>query len=469
MSCVSNKASFSQFFLIMKLRRVCFNEFNKPESDEKFCQVLDSLKNDLTVGAIEFCRCPLSPAVLRVFLETLQCPNPNLTHLNLWSSRFSVEDLQHVCLGHSSHVSQLDLADNNLESQGLDLVLKSVQKSVSTLNLGYNKLNHDGGRVLAEYLKKDKNLKKLILYGNNLGAGLKDLMEAMCENDSLTHLNISHGNYFEQKDTDSLCRVLEQNTALLTLGLGGLGLGSEGCELFAESLFKNSTLTSLDFSTNQLCDHQEGEGHSFRGFSRFCHTLRNRPFAMVSLDLSNNFIGPNEGATMLAEALKSIFFLRHLILSGCQLQSVGVVSVCDALIDNVHGCQLMYLNLCSNNAGWEGGLAIARFILAHKHVSTLSRLAISDNALPKEAHQVLLEAVMQSGAMVWCYGINNAANDVCTKNKAMHARVKACVLALLCARSLRRAPVVDIPKDIFVLLAKFIWNTRTDCVGWKRD
>lgn len=89
----------------------------------------------------------------------------------------------------------LNLSDDNLEVEGLQLVLPALPPHLESLNLsGSGELESEGGELLATYLKsnKAKQLRTLLLESNELGnEGAALILEALSEGTTqLSHLNL---------------------------------------------------------------------------------------------------------------------------------------------------------------------------------------------------------------------------------------------------------------------------------------
>ncbi|MCB9228577.1 MAG: hypothetical protein H6618_03110 [Deltaproteobacteria bacterium] len=97
------------------------------------------------------------------------------------------------------------------------------------------------------------NVRWLCLSKSELTASdLDELLGAMEENESLTHLDLS-GNNIDAGGAEKLAKALEKNKLLTHLDLSGNRIGQKGLRTFREHLKDNAVIQCLDLSDNQIC------------------------------------------------------------------------------------------------------------------------------------------------------------------------------------------------------------------------
>jgi hypothetical protein len=104
-------------------------------------------------------------------------------------------------------------------------------ESLTSLNLGYNKIGVEGAKAIAQALEKNESLTSLYLMNNKIGAeGAKALAQALEKNESLTSLD-----FWNNK------------------------IGDEGAKAIAQALEKNESLTSLELWNNDISEELKSQ------------------------------------------------------------------------------------------------------------------------------------------------------------------------------------------------------------------
>jgi hypothetical protein len=125
--------------------------------------------------------------------------------------------------------------------QELKELLEKLGKS-TTLDLGYNNIGAEGGKLIAKALEKNTTLTTLDLSGNKIGDdGAKLIAKALEKNKTLTTLGLS-GNKIGAEGAKLIAKALEKNKTLTTLNLNFNEIGAEGAKLIAKALEGNRTL-----------------------------------------------------------------------------------------------------------------------------------------------------------------------------------------------------------------------------------
>jgi len=171
----------------------------------------------------------------------------------------------------------------------------------------HDSIGDEGAKSLAAVLVLEKNsaLARLDLGGNRIGAkGAKALAAALDKNSVITTLDLGYNGIGDQ-GAKALAAALEKNSALKTLDLFHNDIGIEGTKALAAALMKNSALTRLHLGYNSVGNE---------GSKALARALGNNS-ALRSLHLGHNGIY-DEGAKVLAAALEANFALTKLELDG---------------------------------------------------------------------------------------------------------------------------------------------------------
>ncbi len=210
----------------------------------------------------------------------------------------------------------LNLCNNDFSSDG-EQILSNILvhcKSLRCLNLSNNKI---GIMAIAEGLKDHTSLLELNLGSNIACKGVAALSHVISCNHQLQHLNLakcSLGPEGVATLIDVIC-----GDFLLTLNLGGNGLGDDGIESLSGKLNKFTQLAELNISDNNISSH---------GMAFLCKGLKYTKLQKLSLKMNNI---TSDGIACLSEGLQHCTQLQRLNLSGNNITSEGVVSLSKGL------------------------------------------------------------------------------------------------------------------------------------------
>jgi len=276
------------------------------------------------------------------------------------------------------------------------LILNNIVKE---LNFNFNNIGPNINKILSNLLLENKNnsLNSLDLSHNNIrNNGVEKLAQLTCLTE-LTSLKLRHNNIFNNGATIIANKLLKFLTSidlshnmigsegvtslaaamseLKELNIANNRIGPEGATSLAKALKSNINLTNLNIASNRIAP---------KGAKSLTEALNSA--RLVSLNLSNNYIGDN-GASYFAHAFfKGLrmtdnhilqfkgLFITDLNLSSNNIGDIGVITLARGL---ENGNLLVHLNLANNKIGDIGAVRLAKTLSCQ--CATLSSLCIYNN------------------------------------------------------------------------------------------
>jgi hypothetical protein len=163
--------------------------------------------------------------------QILRVIQKNTEVLDFTESGANGHTLKHLktLLGKQPHgtYKTLEMYGNGMGDSGIENLCTFLDTfpRVQTVNLEYNELTSDGALYLFDYMKNNKNVTHLSLYGNRL---IGDI------------------------GADCVAACLQSNDVLESLNLFHCGFTDEGAKVIIKSLEKNKTLKSLKIDNNDI-------------------------------------------------------------------------------------------------------------------------------------------------------------------------------------------------------------------------
>ncbi|XP_074478524.1 leucine-rich repeat-containing protein 34 isoform X1 [Sebastes fasciatus] len=275
------------------------------------------------------------------------------------------------CLRNNKSVTGLDFRYNNITNEGVGHLVDLLQEDTSalhSLDLMSNDIQTDGAEVLAKSLQCNSTLLSLSLSGNKIeNRGAMHLASMLQVNNTLKHLELADCDLATQS-VIAFAIVLKSNKTLLSVDFSRpllFSLQEEWATHFSEMLAVNSSLVELHLGKMGMTD--TGMERLTEGL-RLNHSLR-------YLDLRGNRV-TRDGARHLVELLKKNPTLEVIDLSSNRIEDEGAVYLSEAVA--WPGCALRELSVCSNNIRTEGLLSLARVLTVN---TTLNHIYIWGNHL----------------------------------------------------------------------------------------
>ncbi|XP_050923194.1 NACHT, LRR and PYD domains-containing protein 3 isoform X30 [Lates calcarifer] len=310
----------------------------------------------------------LQDSGVKILSDGLKSPNCKLETLRLWNcslSEISCSSLVSALKSNPSHLTELDLSENNLQDSDvkelLDLVqspdcrletlglkddrlsaLKSNPSQLRELDLRDKKLQDSGVKKLCGFLQSpDCRLETLRLMNCSLSEiSCSSLASALKSNPShLRDLDLSQ-NKLQDSGVKKLCGFLQSpDCRLETLWLRCCSLSEISCSSLVSALKSNpSHLRDLNLSYNDLQDS---------GVKKLCGFLQSPDCRLETLRLMNCSLSEISCSSLVSALKSNPSHLRELNLSENDLKDSGVKKLCGFLKSPDCRLEALRLRSCS--------------------------------------------------------------------------------------------------------------------------
>ena len=310
-----------------------------------------------------------------------------LTQINIYNNKINthkiVNKLEEI-LKKTRNITILEFKNINIYSNSLYSLVAALKNNTTLTTLRFNNCNS----------------KETYLY-KNISVITSKLIKTLLINKILIELDL-HSNSIDDNETEIIAEYLKRNDIKLTiLNLSNNYIGFNGCELLADALKINKTLTRLNIGNNNLYDH---------GVELLAEALKIN-LTILELYLYNNLI-KIEGVIPLAEALKVNTTLTLLDLTSNGFGNEGIKVITKALITNKILKTLVLCNITSNylyHIDNDGAIALADLLKINQ---TLTNLNLRWNNIKNEGAIALSEALETNTTMITLDLSDNSIDDM---------------------------------------------------------
>lgn len=304
---------------------------------------------------------------------------------------------------------------------------------------------------ILEQIKRDPpTLTSLSLFDHNLDdTDMVTLMEALAKNTTLTSINLSTNKLGPIGVAELTC-----HSRLTSLDLSDNQIGDKG----AMALANIPLLTSLNVSHNRI-SHEGAVALASNTLLRVLDISANelelpsiKAFAnnrhLLSLSINNNRI-KKEGAA----AIVKNTCLTYLDISFNQIGDEGAKVF-------ANNSNLFYLNLCGNEIGDEGAKALAK----NTHLSTLR---LSSNQIGNLGAKAFLTNFYLTDLTIWGNKVEVAIEEEVDRAITLNEKAKelqfiesAIVIAQGARQKQNSASLYNVPNDILLIILAYVaFNT----------
>ena len=277
---------------------------------------------------------------------------------------------------------KLYLKNRNRTSSTISRLMKD-DPSLVELTIRFIKFTQKEINQLSLALKRNKSLKKLIFYKNEIGdQNAQVLANGIMENFGLEELTF-YQNSLTGKGACLLCNAIGKCATIESFSFFRNRLGVDGMDYIRQAFKENSNISSIDL-------FQNGMGHE--GAIIMADILQHNKY-IESLSISHNDIG-TVGVCAIAEEMKKQEILTRLELSGNGICKEGALYIAQALQE----CSsIKTLDLSGNDISDDGCIAIIKQLVFKKY--PITELDLSYNNLSEGGAQCILKLLHQNTSL----------------------------------------------------------------------
>jgi Ran GTPase-activating protein (RanGAP) involved in mRNA processing and transport len=374
-------------------------------------------------------------ALVRQLNEALDKQIP-LESLALTTNILSAQDFSHIVLalcsslryrpsqnrvfGENLQLKYLDLSSNDIFPDSFDILgnlLRELKDPIS-LRLADIKLTKNGGQQLSQLLEKSHgDFSELILVNTEINKGVGFILRNFegQKGKYLVKLDLTNCG-LESSTCGPVAQLLESHdTAITYLNLSNNKIEKEGVKVVIQSLYKNKTLTHLDFANNKFPEKSAIEiaalfekptaalkslciarnTLSTKVAQKFSELL-SQPTSLTYLDMYETHIG-KQGCQMIVKALQTNNTLTHLNIGKNDFDSKSAVALSTSMGSNMY---LSTLLLRNSGIGKSGMTALTQAIKTNRYIQTLD---LSFSGLGTEGARMISDALVFNNTLMELY------------------------------------------------------------------
>ena len=260
-------------------------------------------------------------------------------------------------------LTEVNIQDNNLTPFEIEM-LSLVLGKMNIIKLGNNILDEDGAKAIAHMLEETRTLKIIELNNTNMTSNeFNQLVKGLNLNNTLTEVNIEENNITE---IETIEQTLNNPTNIISIfNISRNSIGDTGAIKIAEILETNTTLKTLKLGGNKI---------SVSGVKAIASALFINS-TLSTLELNDNKLG-NDGFKELVEALKLNINLTEINLESTGCDDKDTELIITMIKSNI---TLQTLKLGNNNFNMSNKKGCQRLVYALKNNTTLKRLDLNNN------------------------------------------------------------------------------------------
>ena len=353
-----------------------FNTFNYIMA----CSLAETIVVNSKLSYIDLSYCELKDKDFILILEAMK-NTKNFKHLNLKNNKLdsTASDTLAKVIANNELLEYLCLHNCNLENDNLLKLFKSVNHSLTHLDVGFNRFTSKLAPKLIHVISANCNLKHVSL--SNCG----------CDEGTLKQL----------------CMALKEAKNLKFIDLASCCIDHDTARFLADTIITNNTLEAL-ILPNCRMTHE---------VTKSLLIVLDNMSSLRYLNLKSNHLS-NEGATKLASVIESNP-VEFLDISNCSLQTKNASILFNSMIENP---TLRCLDLSHNNLSNEIASKLSNVLATN---TRLTKLNLTGNTFNTDSIELLLVGLskinylkkINLGSYQFNNKLNEAVNAMCSINE----------------------------------------------------
>jgi len=209
--------------------------------------------------------------------------NGNFTVLDFSKNYIDNEDVMALCLAIQCNKSltNLNLSYNRIKCTGVCVLSETLKQhcpNITSIDLSCNIIGPDGGIALSSVIKQCNRMTKISIYNNYItGVGAKALAEEIKHSKSMTECDFSRCN-IGSEGIKAVVDAIKNNNRLIRIDLGENGFYLEDVILLANAIKCSTSMTDICLQSNYISE---------TGINILIDAFNHCP-TMSSMDLTNN-------------------------------------------------------------------------------------------------------------------------------------------------------------------------------------
>ena len=281
-------------------------------------------------------------------LNKMLTENKILSELDIAMTEITCDTIGIIAKGikQNTTLEYLKISNNNIQSKGVNILLKSCIKSqIKTLHIANNQIKDDISASFSNYLEKCRTIESIDLSGNYLTSKFITSVAKQLKSSTLTSLNLNN-NPLRGPGVASLGTALTGFSRMRNLSFVNCQVDSRGFGEFCDQLSRNTSLVSLHIGHNPILDE---------GAIKFSHVVKDHP-SLKDVDMEKCEI-TEEGGRLLFSSFSISPSISRINVKNNLIKNGVIIQKC--LTENP---RIFYMNADYNTMDYKLTVEIQRLV-----------------------------------------------------------------------------------------------------------
>lgn len=281
-------------------------------------------------------------------LQKMLTENKVLSELDIAMTEITCDTIGTIAKGirNNTTLEFLKVSNNNIQSKGVNILLKSCIKSqIKSLHMANNQIKDDVSNSFLNYLSKSRTIETIDLSGNYLTSKFIISIAKQLNLSTVSSLNLNN-NPLMGKGIAALATALSGDCRMKNLSFANCQVDSSGFGEFCDKISTNTSLVSLHIGHNPILDE---------GAIRFSHVVKQHP-SLKDVDLEQCEI-TEEGGRLLFNAFAISPSISRINVKNNLIKNGVIIQKC--LTENP---RIFYMNADYNTMDYKLTVEIQRLV-----------------------------------------------------------------------------------------------------------